>query len=212
MNTDDLIKSLGSELTPLPRGYLTRQIATGLLAGLAGTSALFFAFWGVRSDLIGIVSDLALFAKTVLPLMLASLALFWLHATARPAGRSCAARLIWGIPLALILLVAMTLVTTPGDAWPMALRGKSIVTCLISIPVLSVPILIGLLAALRRGAPEHPALCGAVAGLGAGATAATVYSVYCIENSPLFYASWYSLAVLAVAGCGGILGYFFLRW
>ena len=74
------------------------------------------------------------------------------------------------------------------------------------------PLLAGTLWALRRGASTRPALAGAVAGLLSGGAAAAIYAVHCTEDSPLFYAVWYSLAILAVTGLGAALGSRVLRW
>ncbi|WP_394154994.1 NrsF family protein [Loktanella salsilacus] len=212
MNTDDLIASLGADMTPVRPGLLTNGVMLGLASGAVLTVMLFAALWGVRSDPAAIYSDMALFAKTMLPLALGTMALPWMLAQARPAGQSRVRHALWALPAVLVLLVAATLIATPAPAWPMALQGKSIMTCLVSIPALSAPILAGLLVALRRGAPEHPMRCGMVAGLTAAGFAAAVYSLYCIENSPLFYGTWYTLAILCVAGVGAIAGRVTLKW
>lgn len=212
MNTDDLITSLGSELTPVRRGTLTKGVAAGLGAGLAVTILMFAAFWGVRPDPGEILGDAPLMGKTFLPLAMGCMAFPWMLAQARPAGRSAVNRIIWIIPMILGILILATLIVVPQQGWPMALQGKSINTCIVSIPVLSLPILIALLAALRRGAPEHPMRCGAVAGLTAAGFGATIYSLYCVESSPLFYGAWYVLAILLVTACGAVGGRILLRW
>ena len=51
----------------------------------------------------------------------------------------------------------------------------------------------------RAGARStRPRASGALAGLLAGAIAAAIYALHCTETSPLFYAIWYGLAILAV--------------
>ncbi|HZC95311.1 MAG TPA: NrsF family protein, partial [Bradyrhizobium sp.] len=72
--------------------------------------------------------------------------------------------------------------------------------------------LICLLAALRRGAPSNPGLAGAMAGLAAGGIAATFYAANCNDDSPLFVATWYPIAVLAVTLAGYFIGRRLLRW
>ena len=44
-----------------------------------------------------------------------------------------------------------------------------------------------------------PSLAGAVAGLAAGGVAATLYAAHCTDDSPLFVATWYTLAIAALA-------------
>ncbi|SEM88541.1 hypothetical protein SAMN04488003_1068 [Loktanella fryxellensis] len=212
MNTDDLIASMGAGLSPVSRNRLTQGVLAGLGCGLGMTAVAFALFWGIRPDVGIVLRDVSLFAKTALPLALACLAWPWLMAQARPGAMSRAARLSVTVPVVLLVLVVAALLFTPPDAVGMAVRGKSVNTCLVSIPVLAVPILAGLLAMLRRGAPDRPGRCGAVAGLLAGGLSATVYSLYCVEDSALFYGLWYTLGVLVVCGCGALAGRLALRW
>jgi hypothetical protein len=90
--------------------------------------------------------------------------------------------------------------------------GHSIPVCLPAIVLLSAPILAGLAAALRRGAPEHTARLGALGGLAAAGLAATVYWLVCTEDSPVLYVAWYGLGILIVTGLGAVLGARLLRW
>ena len=62
------------------------------------------------------------------------------------------------------------------------------------------------LGAPRRG--EHPAGAAAARspGCSRGGAAAAVYALHCTEDSPLFYAVWYGLAILAATGVGALLG------
>ncbi|MGA8293552.1 MAG: NrsF family protein, partial [Rhodoplanes sp.] len=53
---------------------------------------------------------------------------------------------------------------------------------------------------------------GASAGLVAAALAATVYAAHCTDDSPLFVATWYSLAIALVVAVGAVLGPRVLRW
>jgi hypothetical protein len=46
----------------------------------------------------------------------------------------------------------------------------------------------------------------------AGGLAAAVYATHCPDDSPLFVAAWYSLAIGFVAVLGGFLGNRILRW
>ncbi len=211
MTTDDLIMSLSADASPVRTDILRR----GMLAGL-GTGGLlavlgFAAFWGVRPDLgENLAPFLAL--KSLLPALLAVMGVPLVLALARPAGQSRAGSLIWGVPVFLAGLgILAFMLTPPGDRMAEFL-GSSIATCLSSIPVLSAPVLVGLLLGLRRGAPEPPARCGAAAGLVAGGSAAALYSLYCTEDSPLFYGTWYVLAIALVVGLGAIAGPRMLRW
>jgi hypothetical protein len=78
--------------------------------------------------------------------------------------------------------------------------------------LLSLPILGGLLWALRRLAPTRLALAGGTAGLAAGAWAACLYCLHCPETSAVFVLTWYSLGIALATGLGALLGPRLLRW
>jgi hypothetical protein len=77
---------------------------------------------------------------------------------------------------------------------------------------LAAPILIAALAVLRGGAPLRPGLTGAVAGLFAGGLGAALYATHCTDDSPLFVATWYSLAIAIMVLVGFAAGHKVLRW
>ena len=109
------------------------------------------------------------------------------------------------MPAVLLLAVAGELLTLPAAAWMPAMMGQSNGQCVGFISVMSLPLLAAALWALRRGASTRPALSGALAGLLSGGAAAAVYAVHCTEDSPLFYALWYVLAILGAARRSGAL-------
>jgi hypothetical protein len=90
--------------------------------------------------------------------------------------------------------------------------GINAIFCLKSIPFLAAAPLVAVLLALRQGAPEHPTLAGAAAGLFAGAIGAACYATHCPDDSPLFVAAWYTLAIGFVAAIGAAAGRRLLRW
>jgi hypothetical protein len=115
---------------------------------------------------------------------------------------------------ALLLLAAVMyeLVTIPASAWPSRALGVNGVMCLASIIFLSVLPLAATIYGLRQGAPMSPALAGAAAGLLAGALGATVFAMHCTNDSPLFVAIWYVLAIGFMALAGLSVGRYVLRW
>ena len=68
------------------------------------------------------------------------------------------------------------------------------------------------LLALRHGAPTQPGLAGAVAGLIASDIAATLCASNCTDDSPLFVATWYLIAIGIVVLAGDVAGSRCLRW
>jgi hypothetical protein len=55
-------------------------------------------------------------------------------------------------------------------------------------------------------------LAGAVGGLLAGGLGAMLYASHCTDDSPLFVALWYVVAIALVAVVGALAGRLVLRW
>lgn len=68
------------------------------------------------------------------------------------------------------------------------------------------------IAALRQGAPTHPAVAGAAAGLLAGGIAATFFTAHCESDSLMFVAIWYTLAGATLAVLGATVAHRLIRW
>jgi len=68
------------------------------------------------------------------------------------------------------------------------------------------PLLAGALFGLRQGAPARPAVAGAIAGLASAGLAATLYASHCTDDSPLFVATWYTIATALVTAIGALAG------
>jgi hypothetical protein len=117
------------------------------------------------------------------------------------------------LPLGILLLgLGLEMSETPRSSWSTRLWGNSPGACFLCVTALSLPILVATLVALRDGAPSHPRLCGAMAGLLAGGIAAALYTLHCPEDSLLFVASWHVPAVLTVTLFGALAAGRWLRW
>jgi hypothetical protein len=97
---------------------------------------------------------------------------------------------------------------------PMMTRlvGNNSRMCLIAIPLMALPLLAAALIGLRHGAPTRPAMAGAIAGLLSAGLAATLYASHCTDDSPLFVATWYTIATVLVAAIGALAGSKVLRF
>jgi hypothetical protein len=92
------------------------------------------------------------------------------------------------------------------------LVGDNSKICMTAIPVMSLPLLIAALIGLRHGAPTRPAVSGAIAGMLSAGLAATFYASHCTDDSPLFVATWYSIATAMVTVVGALVGSKVLRF
>jgi hypothetical protein len=78
--------------------------------------------------------------------------------------------------------------------------------------LISLPLLVASLLGLRHGAPTRPAMAGAIAGLLSAGLAATLYASHCPDDSPLFVATWYTIATAVVTAIGALAGSKVLRF
>lgn len=209
MKTEDLLNMLTHDTLSDPGAgqVLARWIGPALALAVVALLATL----GLRDGLLDALARPLVGLKLVLPLVLAGGALPLALEFARP-GAKPRSHWLWIVPVVALLAAAYAWVITPEGARMMAFTGKTITACLLSIPLLALPILGALLLALRHGAVLAPIRAGAVAGLAAGGLATAVYALHCIEDSPLFYATWYSLGILIVAALGALLGSRLLRW
>jgi hypothetical protein len=213
MNTDALIARLAAEAGPVRPHRVTAALALALAAAVPVAALLFAAVFDLRPDLAAALLHPIVLAKTVLPLALGMMALALARTAAHPAARSGqVARAIWLVPALALALFVWALALPPEVGRQMAFTGKSLAYCPPAIIGLSLPVTAAMLAALRRGAPVRPARTGALAGLAAGGIAAAIYSLSCTEDTPLFYAVWYTLAVAIAAALGALAGLRALRW
>jgi hypothetical protein len=97
---------------------------------------------------------------------------------------------------------------------PMMTRlvGSNSRLCMTAIPLMSLPFLAAALIGLRHGAPTRPAVTGAIAGLLSAGLAATLYASHCTDDSPLFVATWYTIATAIVTAIGALAGSRVLRF
>jgi hypothetical protein len=211
VKTDDFIKALASDRTvaPPPARTLARDLACGGAVALVG----FLFVVGLRPDLAQALASPRFVLKPVLTLSLFIAAVAVLLRLARP-GAALSGRSRWLLvaPLLLAAGVVVELISLPPELWAERAVGSNSLWCLTMIPLLAVAPLACALHALRQAAPTRPTLAGAMAGLVSGALAATFYAFHCTDDSPLFVAIWYVLALGIVSGVGALGGRRLLRW
>jgi len=115
-------------------------------------------------------------------------------------------------PVLVAVAVVLELFMVPEVMWGTRMVGTNMMICMGFIPLIGIGPLAIFLWVLRYGAPTRPVLAGAVAGLLAGGLSATFYAAHCFDDSPLFVATWYTIAIIVLAGLGGLGGRLFVRW
>jgi hypothetical protein len=210
VNTNDLI-SLLAEDAPV-RWSLNRLLTLALATGIVVAVAILLSTIGMRTDMPHAIETARVLFKILVTLVLAIVACALMFRIRRPgASLKISAWLL--LPLGmLVVAVTSELSVVPVDAWSGSMIGHHAAFCVFFIPVLSLVPLVGLMLALRNGAPGNPRLAGAVAGLAAGGIAAAIYAWHCPDDSPLFVAVWYVLAITIITGVGTLIGGRILRW
>ncbi len=213
MKTDELVTLLATGAGAVQPAGARYRFAIAMGWGAFAATLLMAILLGVRPDL----------AEAAL------LPMFW--AKLGYAGALTAASLVAavrlsrpGIPLAgapgamaatvlaMWALAAVALARATPSQWPQLLLGQTWQSCPFLITVLSLPVFITVLWAMKGLAPTRLRLAGGAAGLLAGATGALIYALHCPELEAPFLGVWYLLGMLIPASAGLLLGPRLLRW
>ncbi len=213
MKTDDLILMLAQGDVAVPRHVVAKRLSMALGIGLFASFGLMLAALGLRPDLES-ASMLPMFwVKLAFAFSMGMIGLIAAKKVARPEGTIN--RTLWAMafPIGLIWLLSLILVAyaPSSQRWHMLL-GETWYECPLLITMLSAPIFIALLWAMRSLAPTQLELAGAAVGLMSGGWGAVVYSLHCPEMGAPFIGTWYLLGILIPTVLGALLGKTLLRW
>ena len=212
MDTEQLIRTLAADNT-----HRTRPVSFALMLALLAAAPvsllMFFTELGVRPDIMVAMRNPFFDLKFAVTLALAIAAVAVSLHLSRP--EASLRRFGW-----LLLAPVGILAAAIGGEMMMPQRlpamtrlvGKNSWVCMTVIPLLSLPMLVGAIVGLRHGAPARPAMAGAVAGLLSAGLAATLYASHCTDDSPLFVATWYTLATALVTAIGALAGAKLLKY
>jgi hypothetical protein len=212
MDTDQLIRTLAADNAhrARPVGFV---LALALLAAAPVSVLLFFASLGVRPDVMSAMHNPFFDLKFAVTLALAISAIAVSLHLSRPEASLRGWAWLLVIPAGLLVAGIGSEMMMP-QRLPMMTRlvGSNSRACMMAIPLLSLPLLAAALLGLRHGAPARPALAGALAGMLSAGLAATLYASHCTDDSPLFVATWYSIATALVTAIGALAGARLLRF
>jgi hypothetical protein len=212
METDQLIRTLAADNAHRARP-VGLALALALLVALPVTLAMFFAALGVRPDVMTAMHNPFFDLKFLVTLALAISAIAVSLHLSRPDAVLRGWAWLLAIPIGLLAVGIVGEMMLP-QRLPMMTRliGSNSRVCMTAIPLLSLPLLAAALIGLRHGASTRPALAGALAGMLSAGLAATLYAAQCTDDSPLFVATWYTIATAMVAAIGALAGSRMLRF
>jgi hypothetical protein len=211
MDTDQLIRTLAADnARARPVGFV---LALALLAAAPVSLLMFFTELGVRPDVMTAMRNPFFDLKFAVTLALATSAILVSLHLSRPEASMRGWGWLFMIPVGLLVAGISGEMMMP-QRLPMMTRlvGQNSRVCMTAIPAMSLPLLAAALVGLRHGAPTRPALAGAIAGLLSAGLAATFYAAHCTDDSPLFVATWYTIATALVTSIGALAGARVLRF
>ena len=212
MDTNELIRTLAED-TRRPATPLATLWWVAVSLAITFDAAVFLAMLGPRPDIAAAAETLRFLFKFLITITLAASAFGCARALSRPGETwrrwiPCLA----AAPALIAMAVVAELLTLPPDTWSATMIGKNNIVCLAYISFTGLGPLAFFLWTLRYSAPTRPALAGAAAGLLAGGIAATFYAAQCTDDSPLFVATWYTIAIAVLVFLGALGGRRFARW
>jgi len=212
MNTEQLIAMLATQPQTAPASARRRfAIAIGL--GALAAALLMAIFLGVRHDLADAARLPAFWGKVLFAACLAAGSLVAAARLSRPGVRLAWAPGALAVPVAAMWLVAaIALAHAAPDERVELMLGQTWRSCPGLIALLSAPVFVAVLWAMKGLAPTRLRLAGAAAGLLAGTTGALVYTLHCPELAAPFVGSWYLVGMLMPAAAGALVGPRVLGW
>lgn len=213
MKTDDLVALLATRAEPVPRHAAARRLAFALALGLPISIGVMALEYGVRRDLLQTLFWPMWWVKLLFPACIAVAGFVIVQRLARPGVRVRAAWVGLAVPVLLVWALGLaTWLMGPVDERAAMVWGQTWRTCAFNIALISMPVFVASLAALKSLAPTQPALAGAAAGAMSAGTGAAVYALHCPELAAPFLAIWYVMGMVLPVVAGALIGHRLLRW
>lgn len=213
MNTDELVTLLAKSAGPVEPDAAKRRFAIALGWGLFGSTLAMAVTLGVRPDIVEVLLLPMFWVKLLFPALVASIALYAAIRLAQPGARlGRAPGMLVALFAAVWALGLFALLNAAPDERRSMIFGDTWMDCLVGVPLLSIPVFIAAMWALKDLAPTRLWLAGGAAGLLAGAVSAAVYALHCPELEAPFVAIWYVLGMFIPTVAGALIGHRLLRW
>ena len=213
MKTDDLIKLLAADAGVVKGDVAARRYALALGSGAFCSGLLVVAILGVNPALAKFVLLPMFWVKVVFVASLTAIGVIAVQRLSRPG-----VRLGW-VPVALaapvlamwMLAIALLVLAAPAERAE-AFFGQTWTACPFLVAMLSAPVFVAMVWAMKGLAPTRLRLAGAAAGFVSGAVGALIYCLHCPELAAPFIGFWYLLGILIPTLLGALLGRCLLRW
>jgi hypothetical protein len=213
MRTEELITMLATGEGAVATRTGGSRYSTALACGASVAALMMATLLGVRPDLAAAMLLPMFWVKLGFTACLTVLAVTTAVRLSRPGLRPGWVALALAAPIAVMWALAAIALLNAGPAQRAELFfGSTWTSCPILIALLSVPLFVAVLWAMKGLAPTRLRLAGASAGLAAGTGAALIYCLHCPELAAPFIGVWYVAGMLIPAAAGALLAPRFLRW
>ena len=213
MKTDDLVSLLATGTDAVDARAPARRYIAAIAGGTVVATVLMVLWLDVRPTLARDATLPMFWVKELFCVALVAAGVFAVARLSRPGAALARVETLAGAPILAMWLLAVVVlaVAEPEDRTDL-IRGVSWMECPYNIAVLSVPVFVAIVWAMRGFAPTHLRRAGAAAGFAAGAIGALAYTLHCPELNAPFLAIWYLAGVLVPTVVGAIVGPRLLRW
>ena len=213
MKTEDLVTILATGAIAVEPNAAVRRYGIATVCGAFGSVLLLAVSLGVRSDMAQAVLLPMYWVKFAFVALLALGSGVMVMRLARPGSRLAWTPGLLALPVIAMWALAVFLLATASPVQRLELLfGRTWASCPFRIGMLSVPVFVAVIWAMKGLAPTRLTLAGAGAGFASGSIGALVYTLYCPEMAAPFLGTWYLLGVLIPTGIGALLGPRLLRW
>ena len=213
MKTDDLVSLLATGTDAVDARAPARRYIAAIAGGTVVATVLMVLWLDVRPTLARDATLPMFWVKELFCVALVAAGVFAVARLSRPGAAVGRVGPLAGAPILAMWLLAVVVlaVAEPEDRTDL-IRGVSWMECPYNIAVLSVPVFVAIVWAMRGFAPTHLRRAGAAAGFAAGAIGALAYTLHCPELDAPFLALWYVAGILIPTVVGAVAGPRLLRW
>jgi len=213
MKTDDLVSLLATGTDAVDARAPARRYIAAIAGGTVVATVLMVLWLDVRPTLARDATLPMFWVKELFCVALVAAGVFAVARLSRPGAAVGRVGPLAGAPILAMWLLAVVVlaVAEPEDRTDL-IRGVSWMECPYNIAVLSVPVFVAIVWAMRGFAPTHLRRAGAAAGFAAGAIGALAYTLHCPELDAPFLALWYVAGILIPTVVGAVVGPRLLRW
>ena len=213
MKTEELVTMLATGGGAVEPNAVTYRYAIAIGWGAFGATLLMAILLGVRHDLAQAVLLPMFWVKLAYVAALAMASMLVTSRLSRPGLRLGWVPGALAAPVLAMWALAVVVLTPANPVQRKELLfGETWTSCPLLIALLSVPVFVAVLWAMKGLAPTRLRLTGMAAGLVSGAIGALVYSLHCPEMGAPFLGSWYPVGILIPTAVGALLGPRLLRW